>query len=107
MKLIGNTQFFSVSEAKAILPKIVEGLQTATVLLRRSEPVAALVSIEQYNDYLALEKLVQHPDLYDQIRSQADEARKVPIEQLGTLDDLQAAYERMAAPVPAPSVPQR
>jgi PHD/YefM family antitoxin component YafN of YafNO toxin-antitoxin module len=97
MKVIGNTQFFSVSEAKSILPKIVEGLQAATVLLRRSEPVAALVSIEQYNDYLALEKLVQHPELYDKLRAQADKARSTPLEQLGTLDELEAAYTRAAS----------
>ena len=107
MKVIGNTQFFSVSEAKAILPKIVEGLQLATVLLRRSEPVAALVSIEKYNDYLALEKLTQHPELFDLLRAQADEARKTPLDQLGTLDDLQAAYERAATPKPTPAPRQR
>jgi PHD/YefM family antitoxin component YafN of YafNO toxin-antitoxin module len=94
MKVVGGTQFFSVSEAKAILPRIVEGLQAATVLLRRSEPVAALVSIEQYNDYLALEKLVQHPELYDRLRAQADQARSTPLEQLGTLAQLEAAYKR-------------
>ena len=94
MKVIGNTQFFSVSEAKSILPKIVEGLQLATVLLRRSEPVAALVSIEKYNDYLALEKLVQNPELFDRLRAQADKARQTPIEQLGTLQELEAAYEQ-------------
>jgi hypothetical protein len=97
MKTIGNTQFFSVSEAKSILPKIVEGLQAATVLLRRSEPVAALVSIDQYNDYLALEKLVQHPELFDQLRAQADKARSTPLEALGTLTELEATYERTAA----------
>lgn len=104
MKVIGNTQFFSVSEAKAILPKIVEGLQAATVLLRRSEPVAALVSIEQYNDYLALEKLVQHPELFDQLRAQADKARSTPIAALGTLRELQSAYERAAPAGPAKAV---
>ena len=97
MKVIGNTQFFSVSEAKALLPKIVEGLQAATVLLRRSEPVAALVSIDQYNDYLALERLVQHPELFDQLRAQADKARATPIESLGTLRELETAYKRTMA----------
>ena len=101
MKLIGDTQFFSVSEAKAILPKIVEGLQAATVLLRRSEPVAALVSIEQYNDYLALEKLVQHPELFDRLRAQADKARSTPISALSTLRELESAYERAATTAPA------
>jgi hypothetical protein len=97
MKVIGNTQFFSVSEAKSLLPKIVEGLQAATVLLRRSEPVAALVSIDQYNEYLALERLVQHPELFDQLRAQADKARGTPIEALGTLRELETAYKRTMA----------
>jgi PHD/YefM family antitoxin component YafN of YafNO toxin-antitoxin module len=94
MKVIGNTQFFSVSEAKADLPRIVERLQSASVLLRRSEPVAALVSIEQYNDYLALEKLVQHPELFDRLREQARKARTTPIQALGTLPQLEAAYRQ-------------
>ena len=107
MKLVGNTQFFSVSEAKSILPKIVEGLQAATVLLRRSEPVAALVSIEQYNDYLALEKLVQHPELFDKIRAQADKARTTPLEQLGTLKNLESAYARASRSTAAPTGTRR
>ncbi len=94
MKVVGDTQFFSVSEAKASLPTIVEGLQAAAVLLRRSEPVAALVSIDQYNDYLALEKLVQHPELFDELRAQANKARATPIEMLGTLDELEDAYKK-------------
>ena len=96
MKVIGNTPFFAVSEAKSDLPKIIEGLKAPTVLLRHSEPVAALVSIEQYNDYLAQEKLVQHPELFDKLRAQADKARTTPLEQLGTLAELESAYESAA-----------
>lgn len=98
MKVVGDTQFFSVSEAKAILPKIVEGLRAATVLLRRSEPVAALVSIDRYNDFLALEKLVQHPELFDELRAQANKARVMPIEKLGTLEELERAYKQAQKP---------
>ncbi len=103
MKTVGATQFLSVSEAKATLPKIVEGLQFATVLVRRSEPVAALVSIETYNDYLALEKLVRHPELFDRLRSQAKKARTTPIESLRTVQDLEALYKarRKSAAIPA------
>ena len=101
MKVIGNTQFFSVSEAKADLPRIVEGLQSATVLVRRSEPVAALVSIDRYNDYLALEKLVQHPELFDQLREQARLARTTPLQALGTLQELEAAYRKAGESKPA------
>jgi PHD/YefM family antitoxin component YafN of YafNO toxin-antitoxin module len=98
MKTVGGVQFFSVSEAKSILPKIVDGLQVATVLLRRSEPVAALVSIEKYNDYLALEKLIRHPELFDRLRAQAKKAGTTPIASLRTMKDLEALYETSAAP---------
>ena len=90
MTTIGGIQFFSISQAKSILPKIVEELQEATVLVRHSEPVAALVSIEKYNDFVALEKLVRDPELFDRLRSQAKAAGKTPIASLRTLQDLEA-----------------
>ena len=87
MKTVGSTHFASLSEAKSKLPKLVDKLPT--VLLRRSEPVAALVSIETYNDYLALEKLIRHPALFDRLRLLAKEARVTPIAALRTMEDLE------------------
>jgi len=89
MKTVGNTQFASISEAKAILPKLVEE-QRPTVLLRHNEPVAALVSIARYNDYLALEQLVRHPALFDQLRAKAKQARATPLAMLRTMEDLES-----------------
>jgi PHD/YefM family antitoxin component YafN of YafNO toxin-antitoxin module len=93
MKTVGNTQFASISEAKAILPRLVEE-RLPTVLLRHNEPVAALVSIERYNDYLALETLIRHPALYDQVRAQAREARTTPLAMLRTMEDLERLHAR-------------
>lgn len=93
MRTVGDTQMVSLSEAKSNLPKIVEQLRDATVLLRRSEPVAALVSIEKYNDYLALEKLVRHPELFDRLRLLAKEAGETPIASLRTMGDLEALHK--------------
>jgi PHD/YefM family antitoxin component YafN of YafNO toxin-antitoxin module len=93
MRNVGNTRFVSISEAKAILPKLVEQQQLSTVLLRHNEPVAALLSIEKYNDYLAIEKLIRHPALFDRLRSMAERARATPIALLHTMEDLEGLYE--------------
>lgn len=98
MKTVGNTQWVSLSEAKSSLPKIIEQLQLATVLVRRSEPVAALVSIEKYNDYLALEKLVRHPELFDRLRLLAKEAGETPIALLRTMKDLETLHKTQLQP---------
>jgi PHD/YefM family antitoxin component YafN of YafNO toxin-antitoxin module len=92
MKTVGNTQFASISEAKAILPRLVEE-QRPTVLLRHNEPVAVLVSIERYNDYLALETLVRHPALLDRLRARAEAARATPLAMLRTMEDLERLRE--------------
>lgn len=91
MKTVGNTQFASISEAKAILPRLVEE-RRPTVLLRHNEPVAALVPIEQYNDYLALEELVRHPALFDRLRVRAKQARSTPLAMLRTMEDLERRH---------------
>ncbi len=93
MKTVGNTQLASISEAKALLPKLVEA-QQSTILLRDNEPVAALLSIGRYKDLLALEKLVQHPVLFDQLRDQARAARATPLSLLRTLE----GFEDSVAP---------
>lgn len=105
MKTVGNTQLVSLSEAKSSLPKIVRQLQVATVLVRRSEPVAALVSIEKYNDYLALEKLVRHPELFDRLRLQARKARSTPIALLRTMKDLETLHRTRRQPQKASAAP--
>jgi len=92
MKTVGSTRFASISEAKSILPKLVEE-PLPTVLLRHNEPVAALLSIESYNEYLALEKLIRHPALITRLREQAKTARKTPLAMLRTMEDLDALYE--------------
>lgn len=92
MKTVGKTQFASISEAKAILPRLVEE-PLPTVLLRHNEPVAALVSIERYNNHLALEALVRHPALFDRLRAKAKKARATPLAMLRTMEDLENLYE--------------
>jgi PHD/YefM family antitoxin component YafN of YafNO toxin-antitoxin module len=92
MKTVGNTQFASISEAKSILPKLV-GERLPTVLLRRNEPVAALISIERYNDHLALETLIRNPALLDRLRAKAEKARATPIAMLRTMEDLERLYQ--------------
>jgi hypothetical protein len=108
MKTVGNTQLVSLSEAKSSLPKIIKQLQqVATVLVRRSEAVAALVSIEKYNDYLALEKLVRHPELFDRLRTLAKKAGTTPIASLRTMKDLETLHKtrqpQKASAAPAPA----
>ena len=93
MTNVGNTRFVSISEAKAILPRLVEQQQGSTVLLRHNEPVAALLSIEKYNDYLAMEKLIRHPALFDRLRSMAAKAHATPIALLHTMEDLERLHE--------------
>lgn len=105
MKTVGNTQLVSLSEAKSSLPRIIQQMQVATVLLRRSEPVAALMSIEKYNDYLALEKLVRHPELFDRLRSLAKKARTTPIASLRTMKDLETLHKTRRQPQKASVAP--
>jgi len=88
MKTVGNTQFASISEAKASLPRLVEQ-EMSTVLLRHNEPVAALISIERYNAYVALETLMRHPALFDRLRAKATKARATPLAMLRTMEDLE------------------
>jgi PHD/YefM family antitoxin component YafN of YafNO toxin-antitoxin module len=92
MRTVGNTQFASISEAKANLPKLAEA-ERPTVLLRRNKPVGALVSIDRYNDYLALEKLVRNPAIFDRLRAKAQKARTTPIKLLRTMEDFERSYE--------------
>jgi PHD/YefM family antitoxin component YafN of YafNO toxin-antitoxin module len=96
MKTVGNTQFASISEAKSMLPKLVEE-PLPTVLLRHNEPVAALVSIERYNDYLALEALIRHPAMFDRLREKAKKAHSTPLAMLRTMEDLDQLYSRHRA----------
>ena len=93
MRTVGDVQFVSISEAKSNLPKLAEATKP-TVLLRRNEPVAALVSIEKYNDYLALEKLIRNPAFFDQLREKAQRARATPLKMLRTLDEFEERFER-------------
>lgn len=107
MKTVGGARFASLSETKTRLPKLLEKLPT--VLLRRSQPVAALVSIETYNDYLAPGKLVRHPALFDRLRSLASEARVTPIAALrtmGDLEELHAAQREARRAEPAAAEPR-
>jgi len=97
MKTIGTTHFASISEAKATLPKLIEEEQP-TVLLRHNQPVAALVSIEKYNEYLALEALVRDPALFERFRERAREAHRTPLDLLRTMEDLQARVEEQLQP---------
>jgi PHD/YefM family antitoxin component YafN of YafNO toxin-antitoxin module len=92
MKTVGDTQFASISEAKAQLPKLVEG-RRPTVLLRHNQPVAALVSIDRYNDFVALEALIRHPALMDRLRAKAKKARTTPLAQLRSMADLERLDE--------------
>jgi len=110
MKTVGNTQLASISEAKSILPKLVEE-QMPTVLLRHNKPVAVIVSIEKYNGYLALETLIRHPSLLDSLRSKAKKARATPIAMLRTMEDLERLYEahresELTAETPEPATPR-
>lgn len=107
MKTVGDTQYVGLSEVKSALPKIVGDLHRHTVLMRRNEPVAALVSIEQYNKYLALEKLLRHPEIFDRLRSQAREAAKTPIASLRTMEDLKALHKKLLKPKQTSAAPTR
>jgi len=98
MKTVGDTQVVSLSEATSSLPKIVKRLQRNTVLMRRNNPVAALVSIEKYNNYLGLEKLIRHPELFDHLRKLAKQAGSTPIALLRTMEDLEALHEARVQP---------
>lgn len=91
MKTVGTTQFVSISEAKATLPKIVDAV-APTVVLRHNEPVAAVLPIEKYNDLLALEVLIRDNEMMDRLRERVQTARRTPIEELGTMEDLEGLY---------------
>lgn len=88
MKTVGNTQFVSISKAKGMLPELAD-TDKPTVLLRYNEPVAAVLSIEKYNDYLALEKLIRNPAIFDRLRAKAKKARNTPIKMLRSMEDLE------------------
>jgi PHD/YefM family antitoxin component YafN of YafNO toxin-antitoxin module len=91
MRTVGNVQFASISEAKTNLPKLAEASKP-TVLLRRNKPVAALVSIDQYNDYLALEKLIRNPAAFDRLREKAQRARTTPTNLLRNLEEFEERF---------------
>ncbi|MGH8683535.1 MAG: type II toxin-antitoxin system Phd/YefM family antitoxin [Burkholderiales bacterium] len=93
MKTVGDTQLVSLSEASSSLPKIVKRLQRNTVLMRRNNPVAALVSIEKYNNYLGLEKLIRHPELFDRLRKLAKQAGNTPMALLRTMENLETLHK--------------
>lgn len=97
MKTVGNAQFVSISKAKTRLPELA-GADKPTVLLRQNEPVAALVSIDRYNDYLALEKLIRNPALFDQLRQKAKAARTVPIQKLQELEEFERSRQPESRP---------
>ena len=97
MKVIGETQYISISEAKTRLPQLVKMLEP-TVLLRHNEPVAAVLSIEKYNDYLALERLMRHPALFARLRAKAEKASNTPVENLRTMEDLERINEHIEDP---------
>lgn len=88
MTTIGNTQFVSNSKAKTQLAELVE-TGKPTVLLKQNEPVGALVSIDRYNDYLAMEKLIRYPTVFDELREKARRARGTPLEELRSLEEFE------------------
>jgi len=92
MTKVGDTRFVSIGRARTILSRLVEQ-QGSTVLLLHNEPVAALLSIEKYNDYLAMEKLIRQPALFDRLRSMAAKAHATPIAMLHTMKDLELLHE--------------
>jgi len=104
MKTIGDIQIASISEAKSKLPKLVEA-RRPTVLLRRNQPVAALLSIDRYNDLVALERLIRHPALMDRLRAKAKKAHRTPLAQLRSMADLQKRDEGHRCRRKAPEKP--
>ena len=88
MGTVGNTQFVSISSAKNRLSELVDAGK-ATVLVRQNEPVGAVVSIERYNEYLAMEKLIRNPALFDELREKARVARSSPLQELRSLEDFE------------------
>ncbi len=96
MKIVGNTRFAGVSEAKGILATIPMDPRP-TVLSRNTEPVAAIIALDEYNDYLALKELVRHPKLFDRLRQEATKARTTPLARLRTMSDLESLHEELAA----------
>jgi prevent-host-death family protein len=94
MKTVGTTQFVSISEAKASLPKLVDSA-VSTVVLRHNEPVAAVLPIDKYNDYMALERLVRDTARMNRLREQAREAHETPIDELATMADLERRYDTL------------
>ncbi len=94
MMKVGNIQTASISEAKANLPKLVAAA-LPTVLLRHAKPVAALISIDRYNDYVAFEALLRHPALLDRLRAKAKEANATPLAMLRTMEELEALAAKL------------
>jgi len=85
---VGSENVTSISRAKASLPKLVEQ-PYPTVLLKQNKPVAALLPIDDYNDYVSLQKLARHPALLSRLLAAAKKARRAPIAELRKLEDLE------------------
>ena len=95
MDNIGDTVVASISEVKAGLSRIVDEPQP-TVVLRGSKPVAAVMPMDQFNEYIALKKLVSHPEIFEQLIAEARAAAKTPLKQLKSMDDLDELAAKVA-----------
>lgn len=105
MQTIGDLSFVPLGEAAEHLGDIVDGLRnSAVVLVGESAPAAALVPIELFDGFLAMERLLEYPDLLDKLRDQAAEARQASGSELGSLDDLMATYRELQGQAPEASV---
>jgi PHD/YefM family antitoxin component YafN of YafNO toxin-antitoxin module len=91
---VGDTVVASISEAKAGLARLVDE-ERPTVVFRGSKPVAAVVPMDQFNEYLALKKLARHPALLEELLAGARKAARTPLAHLRRLEDLERVAEKV------------
>lgn len=97
----GRQFTIGISEAKTSLPELV-AFDQPTILLRNNEPVGAILSIHQFNEYETLRAVIADPRALRTLTDTSDGARDLPFAKLETEEDLRAAIALgRAMPVPA------
>lgn len=99
----GRQYTIGISEAKTSLPELV-AFGEPTILLRNNQPVGAVLSIHQFNEYETLRAAFADPRVLLAMTDTSDRARDLPLTKLETEDDLREAIA-LERPLPAPAAP--
>jgi prevent-host-death family protein len=82
-------KYVSVTEARTRLPSLVEAPEEV-VLTRQGQPVAVLLSIEEYRSTQALLNLAQHPERWTEILAAHRQVQRGALDEFVEFDELEA-----------------